>query len=120
MLIALRSLWALVVGLGLARAQATYLTQAFAVARKNPRIELMLWFLVEPGDVDGLAAKLALLATDPDLRARMGSAGRERMRSRYAVDRLIDDIDHLYRDLLERKGIGPESAESSAGGAGTR
>jgi hypothetical protein len=31
--------------------QARYLTQAFAVARKNPRIRLMLWFLVrdEPG-----------------------------------------------------------------------
>ena len=26
--------------------QARYLTQAFAVARKNPRIKLMLWFLV--------------------------------------------------------------------------
>ncbi len=26
--------------------QAKYLTQAFAIARKNPRIELMLWFLV--------------------------------------------------------------------------
>lgn len=26
--------------------QAAYLTQAFAIARKNPRIEMMLWFLV--------------------------------------------------------------------------
>ena len=26
--------------------QARYLTQAFAIARKNPRIDLMLWFLV--------------------------------------------------------------------------
>lgn len=26
--------------------QAKYLTQAFAIARKNPRIDLMLWFLV--------------------------------------------------------------------------
>jgi hypothetical protein len=43
------------------------------------------------------------------------------MRGRYAVDRLIDDIDRLYRDLLERKGIEPAALESpSAGGAGTR
>jgi hypothetical protein len=35
----------------------------------------------------------------------MGGAGQERMRTRYAVDRLIDDIDRLYRDLLEQKGI---------------
>ena len=26
--------------------QAKYLTQAFAIARKNPRIDMMLWFLV--------------------------------------------------------------------------
>jgi glycosyltransferase involved in cell wall biosynthesis len=78
-------------------------------------------FLVEPGDVDGLAARLAQLAIDPGLRATMGGAGRERMRSRYSVDRLIDDIDRLYRDLLERKGIEPVSRRSpSAGGAGTR
>jgi glycosyltransferase involved in cell wall biosynthesis len=78
-------------------------------------------FLVEPGDVDGLAAKLALLANDPALRATMGDAGRKRMRGRYTVDRLIDDIDRLYRDLLERKGIEPATVDSpSAGGAGTR
>ncbi len=27
--------------------QATYLTQAFALARKNPRIDMMLWFLLK-------------------------------------------------------------------------
>ncbi len=27
--------------------QASYLTQAFAIARKNPRIQLMLWFLLK-------------------------------------------------------------------------
>jgi hypothetical protein len=31
----------------------------------------------------------------------MGAAGRERVLSRYAVDRLIDDVDRLYRSLLE-------------------
>jgi glycosyltransferase involved in cell wall biosynthesis len=62
-------------------------------------------FLVAPAAVDELAARLAELARDPGLRARMGGAGQERMRTRYAVDRLIDDIDRLYRDLLEQKGI---------------
>jgi glycosyltransferase involved in cell wall biosynthesis len=78
-------------------------------------------FLVEPGDVEDVAARLARLAGDQGLRARMAAAGRERMRGRYAVDRLIDDIDRLYRDLLERKGIdAPPEALPSAGGAGTR
>ncbi len=58
-------------------------------------------FLVEPGDVDGLAGALARLADDPELRERMGSGARERVLSRYAVDRLVDDMDLLYRSLLE-------------------
>ena len=41
----------------------------------------------------------------PGAPARMGAAGRERMQTRYAVDRLVDDVDRLYRELLERKGI---------------
>jgi len=57
-------------------------------------------FLVEPGDVDALAARLAELASDPERRARMGEAGRSRVLGRYAVDRLIDDVDRLYRSLL--------------------
>jgi hypothetical protein len=33
----------------------------------------------------------------------MGEAGRARMLPRYAVSRLIDDIDRLYRSLLEAR-----------------
>jgi glycosyltransferase involved in cell wall biosynthesis len=58
-------------------------------------------FLVEPGDVEQLAERLALLARDPELRERMGQAGRERVLPRYAVNRLIDDVDKLYRSLLD-------------------
>jgi glycosyltransferase involved in cell wall biosynthesis len=63
-------------------------------------------FLIRTGDVDELAARLAELARDPQLRARMGEAGHERIVPRYAVDRLVDDIDRLYRSLLESKGLG--------------
>ena len=31
----------------------------------------------------------------------MGAAGRERMLERYAVERLVDDVDALYRELLD-------------------
>jgi glycosyltransferase involved in cell wall biosynthesis len=58
-------------------------------------------FLVEAGAIDDLAERLQRLADDPDLRARMGAAGRERVVARYAVDRLVDDMDRLYRSLLE-------------------
>jgi glycosyltransferase involved in cell wall biosynthesis len=36
-------------------------------------------YLVEPGDVDSLAARVASLIADPALRARMGKAGRTRV-----------------------------------------
>jgi glycosyltransferase involved in cell wall biosynthesis len=58
-------------------------------------------FLVEAGDVDGLAERLARLAADPELRERFGAAGRARVIPRYSVERLVDDVDLLYRSLLE-------------------
>ncbi len=63
-------------------------------------------FLVAPGDVDALADRLAELATDPKLRERMGEAARARVRERYSVERLVDDVDRLYRSLLEAEGLG--------------
>ncbi|TMK28492.1 MAG: glycosyltransferase family 4 protein [Actinobacteria bacterium] len=57
-------------------------------------------FLVEPGASDELAQRLAQLAGDPDLRQRFGASGRARVLPRYAVDRLVDDVDRLYRALL--------------------
>ena len=57
-------------------------------------------FLVEAGDTSALAERLAVLAGDEALRTRMGEAGRERVLRRYAVSRLVDDVDRLYRSLL--------------------
>ena len=60
-------------------------------------------FVVDPGDRDALVARLAELAGDPARRSRMGAEGRRRIRERYAVDRLIDDVDRLYRSLLSAR-----------------
>ena len=57
-------------------------------------------FLVEPGESEAFADRLAQLARDPVLRERLGAAGRTRVLPRYAVDRLVDDVDRLYRALL--------------------
>ena len=57
-------------------------------------------FLVDSADPDELAERLAELARDPSRRAAMGAAGRARVLERYAVDRLVDDVDALYRELL--------------------
>lgn len=59
-------------------------------------------FLVRRGDTHALAERLAVLARDPERARRMGEAGREVMLSRYAVSRLVADVDALYRRLLSR------------------
>ncbi|HLG07643.1 MAG TPA: glycosyltransferase [Gaiellaceae bacterium] len=64
-------------------------------------------FLVEPGELETAADRLAALAADPGLRARFGEAGRSRVLERYSVARLVDDVDRLYRSLLEAKGLAP-------------
>jgi glycosyltransferase involved in cell wall biosynthesis len=57
-------------------------------------------FLADVGDASTLADRLAELARDPERRAEMGREGREHVVQRYAVDRLVDDVDRLYRELL--------------------
>jgi len=69
-------------------------------------------FLVDAGDTDALAGRLAELAADPKRRARMGAAGREGVLERYAVGRLVDDIDRLYRSLLTERGLNPSPKQS--------
>jgi glycosyltransferase involved in cell wall biosynthesis len=62
-------------------------------------------YLVDPRDVEAAADRLAELARDAELRARFGAAGRTNARERYSVDRLVDDVDRLYRSLLKEKGL---------------
>jgi glycosyltransferase involved in cell wall biosynthesis len=62
-------------------------------------------FLVDADDGDALATRLAELAADPELRARMGEAGHARVIERYTVARLVDDVDRLYRELLAERGL---------------
>lgn len=62
--------------------------------------------LVEAGDEEALAAALAELAVNPTLRLALGVRAREHVRRRYAADRLMDDMDRLYRELLDARGGG--------------
>jgi len=75
-------------------------------------------FLADVGDVELLGARLAELARDPALRARMGSAGRARVIERYAVARLVDDVDRLYRSLLPSPEVYNSGAEKISRAAG--
>jgi glycosyltransferase involved in cell wall biosynthesis len=56
--------------------------------------------LAPDGDAATLAAHITTLLDDPPRRRRIGAAGRALVISRYGLDRLVDDIDTLYRELL--------------------
>lgn len=56
--------------------------------------------LVRPGDVKGLAAALATLVRDVDLRTRLGQAGRAYVMERFGSERLLNDIVALYEELV--------------------
>jgi glycosyltransferase involved in cell wall biosynthesis len=59
-------------------------------------------FLADEGDISTLSSRLAELARDPALRSRLGRTGAARMRELYAKERMVDDIERLYRDVLAR------------------
>ena len=51
-------------------------------------------------DAAGLAAAVTTLLGNPPLRRTMGERGRASVVARYGIDRLVDDIDALYREIL--------------------
>jgi glycosyltransferase involved in cell wall biosynthesis len=57
-------------------------------------------YLEAIGDTQALADRLAALARDPALRARMGAAGAEDVRTRFAVGRMADEVEAIYDRLL--------------------
>ena len=56
--------------------------------------------LVPPGDVAALAAAIRTLAGDPALRHRMGAAGRARVLSEFAEERVAEQTLTLLRSVL--------------------
>lgn len=93
---------------GLARA----LPQALAAARpvvacdcdgaSEVCLENETGFLVRPGDLAGLRQRLLQLAGDAPLRRRLGERGRQFVRERFGVERMVDDLHQLYLRLTTR------------------
>ena len=57
--------------------------------------------LVPPGDAVALARAIAGLLDDPGRRERIGSAARERVRAEFSVERMLDQVERVYLDLLQ-------------------
>jgi len=65
-------------------------------------------FLVPPRDPDALAQAMVRLMDLPEAeRRRMGELGREYVEANYSLDRVVDQWEALYTELLERNGIRP-------------
>jgi glycosyltransferase involved in cell wall biosynthesis len=52
-------------------------------------------------DPEDLAAAIVLLLDDPQRAAAMAARGREHVLATFGIERLVDDVDQLYRRLLE-------------------
>jgi len=61
-------------------------------------------FLIPPRDPEALAEALQKLIADPELRRRMGQAGREKALKEFTLDRMLRETERVYREVLGSKG----------------
>ena len=61
--------------------------------------------LVPTRDAEALARAIVLVLSDPERGRRMGTAARAAVYPRYSVGRLVSDLERLYLDLAQRKGL---------------
>jgi glycosyltransferase involved in cell wall biosynthesis len=60
--------------------------------------------LVPPGDVQAVATAILRLVRDPETSRRLGQTAQAMARERFALPRLIGDLERLYLELWARKG----------------
>jgi mannosyltransferase len=90
---------------------------AAAVATRTGNYEAMIeegqnGYLAEPGDVDGLAAALEKVMSQPDRMQAMGAAGRRRATTLFPLEAEAEGISKVYEALWQGKEMPP-----AAGGA---
>jgi glycosyltransferase involved in cell wall biosynthesis len=61
--------------------------------------------LVPPRDPDRLAEAIVALLRDPNLRRTMGRSGRQRVAENFTVERMVEQTQKMYEQLLTEKGI---------------
>ena len=56
--------------------------------------------LVKPNDPTALAEKIIALLSDPLRREQMGQSGKKKTLARFTWNRIIDKMEHIYRDVV--------------------
>ena len=59
-------------------------------------------YLAEPRDVETLTRRVRELLLDPARARRMGQAGRESLGQDFDIDRMVEILDKLYKEELEK------------------
>jgi glycosyltransferase involved in cell wall biosynthesis len=74
----------------------------------------MTGFLAPPSDPGALSAAMLRLMDLPDPeRRRMGERGREHIRQRYGLARVVEEWEQVYREASARRGVtSPRLSES--------
>jgi glycosyltransferase involved in cell wall biosynthesis len=92
-------------GFGLAAAEAMAFGRPVVAAAGGALLDLVTdgetGLLVPPRDAPAMRAAVEELLGDPELRERLGQAGRELARERFGWDGVIDRTLGVYRDALE-------------------
>ena len=60
-------------------------------------------FLVDQEDLSGLIKSISRLAKDKTLRKSLGNAGREFVKDKFTINRLVEDQYNLYEKLLSSR-----------------
>ncbi len=66
--------------------------------------------LVPPGDAPALASACAQMLRHRERARHLGRAGMDRVRAEFGIERLVREIEDLYRELLDRDGGAPDRA----------
>jgi glycosyltransferase involved in cell wall biosynthesis len=91
-------------GLGVAALEAMAAGKPVVASRVGGLGETVLdgltGLLVEPEDARGLARAIEQVARDPELRQRLGAAGRARISEAYLPEQMVAAYEKLYREVL--------------------
>ena len=68
-------------------------------------------FVIAPGDADALQTALSALLDDAELREKMGAAGRARALREFSQERMVEQTERVYRELLAERELVKSSSD---------